>query len=83
MGLHSEEAQKMGERVTYYQAASDSLVVAGKFNKKLDKLRKNVSDALAYCSDVINGKLINDKLSHNWKWSRYVMLLKESQSIIT
>ena len=44
-------------QVSYYQAASDSLVQAAKLAKKLDGQYKNVSESLIYTGDVVNGKM--------------------------
>ena len=60
-GMVSEEGQRMGERVAYYQAASDTLGLAVKLGSKLDGDYRDVGDALQYSSDVINGKLENSK----------------------
>ena len=37
LGIQSEEQQKMGERLTYYQAAVDKLNEATKLSKNLDQ----------------------------------------------
>jgi tyrosine-protein phosphatase non-receptor type 23 len=60
-GMVAEESQRMGERVAFYQAASESLGLAGKLGGKLEGTHRDVGDALQYSSDVINGKLDNAK----------------------
>ena len=60
-GMVSEETQRMGERVAWYQSASDSLVLASKLGGKLEGTLKDVGDALQYSGDVIHGKLDNAK----------------------
>ena len=60
--MQSEDAQNMGERVTYFQAASDHLTNAAKLNKNFDTSSKNdIAACLNFASDVINGKLENAK----------------------
>ena len=60
-GMVSEETQRMGERVAWYQSASDSLVLASKLGGKLEGTLKDVGDALQYSGDVIHAKLDNAK----------------------
>ncbi len=36
MGIQAEESQKMGERITYYEKASELLIASGKLTKNLD-----------------------------------------------
>lgn len=54
-GEHAEEQQKMGERVAFYQAASDTLQEAYKKAKDLPH-QPEISEALAFTTDVIEGK---------------------------
>ncbi|XP_050309351.1 tyrosine-protein phosphatase non-receptor type 23 [Anthonomus grandis grandis] len=53
-GQQAEELQKMGERVAFYQAASDNLQEAYKFLSS--KQQKELADALAFTVDVVEGK---------------------------
>jgi aromatic ring-opening dioxygenase catalytic subunit (LigB family) len=36
MGIGSEESQKMGERIAYFEKASELLIASGKLTKNLD-----------------------------------------------
>ena len=36
LGIQAEESQKMGERITYYEKASELLIASGKLTKNLD-----------------------------------------------
>ncbi|KAB0798419.1 hypothetical protein PPYR_09412 [Photinus pyralis] len=54
-GEHAEEQQKMGERVAFYQAASDTLQEAYKKAKDLPN-QPEISESLAFTTDVIEGK---------------------------
>ncbi|KAK4036584.1 hypothetical protein OUZ56_028630 [Daphnia magna] len=57
MGIHSEEMQKMGERLAYFQAAIDKLTEATKKAKKLENKSESVNDAISFVHDVVGGKL--------------------------
>ncbi|CAD7006351.1 unnamed protein product [Ceratitis capitata] len=59
-GQHSEEQQKMGERVTLYQAASDKLEEARKESKGLPD-QKEINESLIFTADVVEGKRKNAK----------------------
>lgn len=54
-GQHAEELQKMGERVTLYQAAYNRLEEAHKETKNLSN-QTQVDDALAFVMDVVEAK---------------------------
>lgn len=54
-GQHAEEQQKMGERVTLYQAAFDRLEDARKEAKHLNNMPQ-VSETLAFVMDVVEAK---------------------------
>lgn len=54
-GQQSEEQQKMGERVAYYQAAFEKLEEARKLSKGLDNIEA-VNEALQFTQDVVEGK---------------------------
>ncbi|XP_054282630.1 tyrosine-protein phosphatase non-receptor type 23-like [Macrosteles quadrilineatus] len=54
-GQQSEEQQKMGERVAYYQAALDKLAEATKLTKGLDH-PEVIEDAITFTMDVVEGK---------------------------
>ncbi|KAK5646077.1 hypothetical protein RI129_004541 [Pyrocoelia pectoralis] len=54
-GEQAEEQQKMGERVAFYQAASDTLQEACKKANNLPN-QQEISEALAFTTDVIEGK---------------------------
>ncbi|ENN77425.1 tyrosine-protein phosphatase non-receptor type 23 [Dendroctonus ponderosae] len=53
-GQQAEELQKMGERVAFYQGACDSLQEASKYLSS--KQQKELADALAFTTDVVEGK---------------------------
>ncbi|XP_057379338.1 tyrosine-protein phosphatase non-receptor type 23-like [Daphnia carinata] len=57
MGIHSEEMQKMGERLAYFQAAMDKLAEATKKAKKLENKTESVNDTISFVHDVVGGKL--------------------------
>ncbi|XP_055382713.1 tyrosine-protein phosphatase non-receptor type 23 isoform X2 [Condylostylus longicornis] len=59
-GQHSEEQQKMGERVALYQAAVDKLEEARKESKGLPN-QKEIIEALTFTGDVVEGKRKNAK----------------------
>ena len=62
LGIDAEESQKMGERLAYYGAASESLGKTAKMAKGLDVNDKTViANCLQFTSDVVNGKLENAK----------------------
>ncbi|PSN50877.1 hypothetical protein C0J52_12740 [Blattella germanica] len=54
-GQQAEEQQKMGERVAYYQAASEKLEEAMKLSKGMDNIQA-VNEALTFTMDVVEGK---------------------------
>lgn len=53
LGTQSEEQQKWGERLTYFQAALDRLNEALKLNKAEDAA---IEDSLRFTLDVVGGK---------------------------
>ncbi|KAB7496244.1 Tyrosine-protein phosphatase non-receptor type 23 [Armadillidium nasatum] len=55
-GLQSEEQQKMGERIAFYQASVEKLEEALKVSKTMEKA-KVIGEALTFANDVIRGKL--------------------------
>ncbi|CAH0393687.1 unnamed protein product [Bemisia tabaci] len=55
-GMQSEEQQKMGERVAYYQAASDRLQEAFNLSKDIEN-QEAVQEALTFTMDVVVGKM--------------------------
>lgn len=59
-GQHSEEQQKMGERVTLYNAACEKLEEAKKESKGLNKI-EFINEALVFTTDVVEGKRKNAK----------------------
>ncbi|CAO1401981.1 unnamed protein product [Diamesa hyperborea] len=59
-GQHSEEQQKMGERVTLYNAACEKLEEAKKESKGLNKI-EIINEALVFTTDVVEGKRKNAK----------------------
>ncbi|XP_011188387.2 tyrosine-protein phosphatase non-receptor type 23 isoform X1 [Zeugodacus cucurbitae] len=59
-GQHAEEQQKMGERVTLYQAAADKLEEARKESKGLPD-QKEINESLIFTADVVEGKRKNAK----------------------
>ena len=81
MGMHSEENQRMGERVAYYQASSDCLAQSTKLSKKLDAQFKSAFDALAYANDIVNGKLENSKKENEFIYHEKVPELDQLQEI--
>ncbi|XP_044266202.1 tyrosine-protein phosphatase non-receptor type 23 [Tribolium madens] len=54
-GQQAEEQQKMGERVAFYQAACEQLEEARKLSTGL-KQQKDLNEAIAFTSDVVEGK---------------------------
>ncbi|RZC41776.1 tyrosine-protein phosphatase non-receptor type 23 [Asbolus verrucosus] len=54
-GQQAEEQQKMGERVAFYQAACEQLEEARKLSSSL-KQQKEINEAMAFTSDVVEGK---------------------------
>uniref|UniRef100_T1HD61 BRO1 domain-containing protein n=1 Tax=Rhodnius prolixus TaxID=13249 RepID=T1HD61_RHOPR len=54
-GMQSEEQQKMGERVAYYQGALDKLNEAIKLSKGVDHA-ESVAESLVFTRDVVEGK---------------------------
>lgn len=54
-GMQSEELQRMGERVAYYQLACDKLQEAKKLSKGLT-LGDSINDPLTFTNDVVEGK---------------------------
>lgn len=54
-GQQAEELQKMGERVSFYQAACDQLEEARKLSCNLSH-QQEIAEALAFTSDVVEGK---------------------------
>ena len=44
MGIGSEESQKMGERIAYFEKAAELLIASGKLTKNLDSdvVRKSI-----------------------------------------
>ncbi|BES89352.1 BRO1 [Nesidiocoris tenuis] len=54
-GMQSEEQQKMGERVAYYQGALDKLNEAIKLSKGIEK-SEAVMESLVFTRDVVEGK---------------------------
>lgn len=54
-GQQAEELQKMGERVAFYQIASDSLEEARKLSSSLQN-KEQIDEALAFTLDVVEGK---------------------------
>ena len=81
MGMHAEENQRMGDRVAYYQAAADSLAQSAKLAKKLDVQFKPAFEALAYASDIVNGKLDNSKKENEFIYHEKVPDLDQLQEI--
>ncbi|XP_054736176.1 tyrosine-protein phosphatase non-receptor type 23 [Anastrepha obliqua] len=59
-GQHAEEQQKMGERVTLYQAAYEKLEEARKESKGLPD-QKEINESLIFTADVVEGKRKNAK----------------------
>ncbi|KAK4879126.1 hypothetical protein RN001_007272 [Aquatica leii] len=55
LGQQAEEQQKMGERVSFYQAAADTLQEAIKKASHLSN-QQEINEALAFTTDVIEGK---------------------------
>ena len=60
-GLNSEESQKMGERITHYQASLDKLMECAKLATSNAKDGGIWREALTFSNDVIKGKLDNAK----------------------
>ena len=60
-GLNSEEFQKMGERITLFQASSDKLMECAKIATSTAKDSGIWKEALTFSNDVIKGKLENSK----------------------
>ena len=60
-GLNSEESQKMGERITHYQASLDKLMECAKLASSNAKDGGIWREALTFSNDVIKGKLDNAK----------------------
>ncbi|KAK9888812.1 hypothetical protein WA026_001035 [Henosepilachna vigintioctopunctata] len=54
-GQQAEELQKMGQRVALYQAAAEQLEVARKISSSMEN-KQDISEALAFTSDVVEGK---------------------------
>ncbi|PNF24579.1 hypothetical protein B7P43_G03064 [Cryptotermes secundus] len=54
-GQQAEEQQKMGERVAYYQAASEKLEEAMKLSKGMDNIEA-INESLTFTMDVVEGK---------------------------
>lgn len=55
LGMNSEEQQKMGERVAYYQQAADKLAEARKLAKYIEPTQVT-QEALTFTNDVVEGK---------------------------
>jgi len=81
MGMNSEETQRMGERVTYYQAAHDCLTQSAKLAKKLDGPFKNVTESLIFTDDVTKGKLEISKKENEFIYHEKVPDLANMQEI--
>lgn len=78
LGIDADEAQKMGERVAYYNAASESLGKTTKMAKGLDVNDKSViANCLQFTSDVINGKLENAKKENEFVFHEKVPELSD------
>jgi tyrosine-protein phosphatase non-receptor type 23 len=56
LGLCSEEQQKWGERITYYQAAVDKLTECTRLYGKGDADSASIGDSLRFAMDVASGK---------------------------
>lgn len=54
-GMQSEEQQRMGERVAYYQAASDKLQESKKLSKGLPQIEA-INEAITFTNDIVEGK---------------------------
>lgn len=54
-GQQAEEQQKMGERVAFYQAASEKLEEAMKCSKGMDNIEA-INESLTFTMDVVEGK---------------------------
>ncbi|KDR21340.1 Tyrosine-protein phosphatase non-receptor type 23 [Zootermopsis nevadensis] len=54
-GQQAEEQQKMGERVAFYQAASEKLEEATKLSKGMDNIEA-INESLTFTMDVVEGK---------------------------
>lgn len=61
LGMVAEEEEKMGERVAYYELASEKLKVAFHYFKYIDvlPLNKGLEEALTFTRDIVEGKLRN------------------------
>ena len=60
-GMHAEESQKMGERITHFQASSDKLMDLAKIVTSSTKDSGCWKECLTFSNDVIKGKLDNAK----------------------
>ena len=60
-GLHTEESQKMGERITHFQASLDKLMDCAKLVTSSAKDSGIWKESLTFANDVIKGKLDNAK----------------------
>ena len=70
MGNLSEELQKMGDRVAWYQSAESKLNEAVKLGKYIDKNETN--EALTFVADVISVKLSNARKENDFVYHEKV-----------
>ncbi|KAG1697705.1 Tyrosine-protein phosphatase non-receptor type 23 [Nymphon striatum] len=73
-GNQVEEQQKMGERVTYYQGALDTLNEATKASKGLEE--NELKEAISFTMDVISAKLNASKRENDFVYHEKVPALE-------
>lgn len=79
-GQQAEEQQKMGERVTLFQAASDNLEEARKESKGLSD-QKEIIEALTFTTDVVEGKRKAAKNENEYIYHEAVPELKDISAV--
>ena len=75
-GMHAEENQKMGERVTYFQEASKKLAESSNH-----ATTNQMKECLIFTSDVINGKLENSKKENEFVYHEKIPELDTLQEL--
>lgn len=79
-GQHAEEQQKMGERLTLYQAAWEKLEEARKESKGLPD-QKEIIESLTFTADVVEGKRKNAKNENEFIYHEAVPELSDITAV--
>lgn len=79
-GQQSEDAQKMGDRVTYYQAANEKIEEAKKESKGMDNIDA-INDALTFTMDVIEAKRKTGKNENDFIYHEEIPELKNLSAV--